>query len=62
MVLMGHAHALVMGILSLQYPAICSGDQSSISLLATTSRNSLFTASRQRFGRNAAFHACWSAA
>jgi len=31
----GHTHALIIGILDFNHPAICSGDQSRISLLAT---------------------------
>jgi len=43
------------------HPAICSGDQSRLSLRATITCNLGCTASRHGFGRRASFHACASA-
>src|SRR5208282_5283488 len=43
------------------HPEICSGDQSRISLLATSFRNFTWTARRQRLGRRADSQAWWSA-
>src|SRR5271168_1384806 len=51
--LVRHAHTLVVGILVVSHPEICSGDQSNSSLLATISRSCSWVASRHRFGRKA---------
>src|SRR5580704_12321534 len=59
--LVGHAHPLVLGILRLQQPEICLGDQSKISLLVTTSRNLGCRARRHFLGRKADSQA-WSSA
>jgi hypothetical protein len=51
--LVGHAQALVIGILGFQPSEICSGDQSRISLLATIFCNFTWMERRHRLGRKA---------
>ena len=51
--LVGHAHALVVGVLFLQPSRICSGDQFRISLRATIVRTFLWMASAHGLGRKA---------
>src|SRR5260370_3417133 len=62
--LVGHAPALVIGILCLSHPEICSGDQSNTSLLATIFRNLRWLARRHLLGRNpdpqASLSASWA--
>jgi len=57
----GRAHTLIIGILGFQPSEICSGDQSRISLLATTFRNFRLMERRQRLGRRADCQASSSA-
>jgi hypothetical protein len=50
---LGHTHALIIGVLGFQPAGNLLGDQSSISLLATMSRNFRLMERRQPLGRKA---------